>query len=386
MKKITRRQFIKGAAIAGVGMALPLKFGVPSARAVNNSDQLAKWIQALRGLGPTGIPVMNGVPDPAFGPGTTLYQVTVGEFQDQLHPALGPTKLWGYWDTTTPEPAAFGWGYHHAKESGGQNPLHKHPARAAHHSCGHHAARRESGAEPHRDPHPRRIGTLDQRRRPVRLVDAHRCQRPELPQRPRQSLRQHSGNADAARPGRLLLPNNQSARMMWYHDHAHGITRLNAYAGIASGLSGARRDQRRLCGGGEDSGPPEHDTAGVPGQDIRQRHDSSHRSDLGDRWPGSDVQSIGSLWYEHIYNPKEFRLLKSTQESDAAESFGDSGVFRGYHAGQWHGLSDGDRRGEAVSLLRPQRVQRALPQHQPDGGRAGSRRSADRSQDRICGC
>ena len=29
-------------------------------------------------------------------------------------------------------------------------------------------------------------------------------------------------------------PNNQSARLMWYHDHAMGITRLNAYAGIAS--------------------------------------------------------------------------------------------------------------------------------------------------------
>jgi spore coat protein A len=30
-------------------------------------------------------------------------------------------------------------------------------------------------------------------------------------------------------------PNRQSARMMWYHDHAIGITRLNAYAGLASG-------------------------------------------------------------------------------------------------------------------------------------------------------
>ncbi len=30
-------------------------------------------------------------------------------------------------------------------------------------------------------------------------------------------------------------PNNQSTRLMWYHDHAWGITRLNAYAGIASG-------------------------------------------------------------------------------------------------------------------------------------------------------
>ena len=29
-------------------------------------------------------------------------------------------------------------------------------------------------------------------------------------------------------------PMNQSARLLWYHDHAVGITRLNAYAGIAS--------------------------------------------------------------------------------------------------------------------------------------------------------
>ncbi|HEY3380425.1 MAG TPA: multicopper oxidase domain-containing protein, partial [Vicinamibacterales bacterium] len=30
-------------------------------------------------------------------------------------------------------------------------------------------------------------------------------------------------------------PNDQSMRLMWYHDHAVGITRLNAYAGLATG-------------------------------------------------------------------------------------------------------------------------------------------------------
>ncbi len=37
-------------------------------------------------------------------------------------------------------------------------------------------------------------------------------------------------------PGEALYryPNGQSARLVWYHDHAIGITRLNAYAGIAS--------------------------------------------------------------------------------------------------------------------------------------------------------
>ena len=31
-------------------------------------------------------------------------------------------------------------------------------------------------------------------------------------------------------------PMDQSARLVWYHDHAIGITRTNAYAGIASAL------------------------------------------------------------------------------------------------------------------------------------------------------
>jgi spore coat protein A len=32
----------------------------------------------------------------------------------------------------------------------------------------------------------------------------------------------------------LFHPNQQSARFSWYHDHAAGLTRLNAYAGVAS--------------------------------------------------------------------------------------------------------------------------------------------------------
>ena len=48
--------------------------------------------------------------------------------------------------------------------------------------------------------------------------------------------------------------NQQSARLMFYHDHAWGITRLNVYAGEAAGYLltdaaeqklSARRDDRR---------------------------------------------------------------------------------------------------------------------------------------------
>ena len=38
-----------------------------------------------------------------------------------------------------------------------------------------------------------------------------------------------------ARSGTTIYPNNQSSRIMWYHDHAIGQTRLNAYAGVATG-------------------------------------------------------------------------------------------------------------------------------------------------------
>ena len=40
----------------------------------------------------------------------------------------------------------------------------------------------------------------------------------------------------AANEAEYYYPLNQSARFVWYHDHAIGITRINAYAGIASGL------------------------------------------------------------------------------------------------------------------------------------------------------
>src|ERR1041384_3436031 len=101
--KVNRRQFLKSTTIAGASLALPLKYGVPSAKAAVLSPNLRKWIQPLRGLGSAGIPVAQGMADPVF-PGTTLFQITAGEFEDQLHPNLGPTKLWGYWDTTNPPP------------------------------------------------------------------------------------------------------------------------------------------------------------------------------------------------------------------------------------------------------------------------------------------
>ncbi len=39
----------------------------------------------------------------------------------------------------------------------------------------------------------------------------------------------------------FFYPNAQNARLLWDHDHAVGITRLNAYAGLAAAICPDRR-------------------------------------------------------------------------------------------------------------------------------------------------
>src|SRR5512135_2750364 len=104
--RLTRRDFVKTSAMTAAAVA-SYKAALRTACALNNSPGLQKWIQPLRGLGPTGIPVLSSIPDPVF-PGCNFYRVTVGEFTDVLHPNLPPTRLWGYWDTTNPNPRHLG--------------------------------------------------------------------------------------------------------------------------------------------------------------------------------------------------------------------------------------------------------------------------------------
>ena len=95
---------------------------------------------------------------------------------------------------------------------------------------------------------------------------------------------------------------NQSARFMWYHDHALGITRLNAYAGIASAL--LVRDDFEA--GSQTKGLPPSSraaggnraAAGLPGQDFRRKNIKKDDP----TWTGL-ATTPGSLWYAHTYDP-----------------------------------------------------------------------------------
>ena len=69
----------------------------------------------------------------------------------------------------------------------------------------------------------------------------------------------------------FFYTNQQSARLMFYHDHAWGITRLNVYAGEAAGYLIADDTEKKLDRGRCHPGRGRHPAAGHPGQDLPAR-------------------------------------------------------------------------------------------------------------------
>jgi spore coat protein A, manganese oxidase len=93
-------------------------------------------------------------------------------------------------------------------------------------------------------------------------------------------------------------PNDQSARFVWYHDHAIGITRLNAYAGIASAYIIIDDFETELVSSGLLP-----DLVGIPLviQDKGFVPRNIFQQDPTWRWGDP-----GSLWYPHEYEVNDF--------------------------------------------------------------------------------
>ncbi|HXJ59655.1 MAG TPA: multicopper oxidase domain-containing protein [Verrucomicrobiae bacterium] len=271
------------------------------------------------------------MPDPVF-PGTTLYQITAGEFEDQLHPDLPPTKLWGYWDTTNPVPRHLGGMLINRKGSPSRvrftntlPPQHLLPVDTT--VPGAELAQNRAVAHLHggfvpwiSDGGPFAWSTPDGTHGP--------------------SFMNGPGSVFDNIPGRPLLPgqadhyypNGQSTRLGWYHDHAVGITRLNAYAGLASGyvilddINDAYVAAGKIPGLGS--------TLPLIFQDKTFVQERTAETDP--TWADvtrSDVQRPGSLWYAHVYDPEFYELapggLPLPNPSVVPEFFGDSMLCNG---------------------------------------------------------
>ena len=98
--------------------------------------------------------------------------------------------------------------------------------------------------------------------------------------------------------------NQQSARLLFYHDHAWGITRLNVYAGEAAGYVITDAVEQKLFGPtgtyadlGEGIPLVVQDRTFVPSAEQLAAQDPTW--DTG-RWGG-----MGNFWYHHVYMPAQ---------------------------------------------------------------------------------
>ena len=349
--KLSRRQFLKGATIAGVGMALPLKFGVKDAHAFYQSPGLQKFAQPLRGAGlsPTGITVALADATAAPVTGVTHYTIGIQQFTDQLHPTFAPnsTKLWGFNPTLALDPVNL---------TAVSNPT------------------------------PTHLGgiIIAQKGAPVQITFRNKLNvtKAIIPQDVtlgmvgleaavnRVAVHLHGGLVPwisdggpfdwwgptgthglsflnnilhpgaAANEAEYYYPNDQSARLVWYHDHAHDITRTNAYSGIASAYIIRDSFEKGL----QSLGLPLFIEESIIGnQPIRELPivfqdkifvDSTNIGTLDPTWVQKGFPTTtGSLWYPHIYERNRWTLIGAGRTlpnpSVIAEMFGDTMLING---------------------------------------------------------
>jgi spore coat protein A len=329
----SRREFLmlSGAAAAGVAMgAFTLR--APAVRAFSQSSGLRKFAQPFRGVFPLdsgGIPV--AVPDGTLGlNGAIHYKIDINQYTDTLHPNLGPTTLRGYQSQ------------HNLGGSVGQR-----------HLGGIIVANRGMPIQltftnKLRGSHPIPIdqtimgADLGPNRTDTHLhggfvpwmsdggphawFDADGNYGQSVSQAMYRLLNPGLVNGQAE----YYYPNDQSARLAWYHDHTIGITRMNAYVGIASAY--VIRDT--FEGNLRNMGLPDYIENGGREIPIVIQDKIFVGANILDRdptWTGGT--NPGDLWYGHTYEPKRWKLTGNKSglpdPSVIAEFFGDTMLANG---------------------------------------------------------
>jgi len=124
-------------------------------------------------------------------------------------------------------------------------------------------------------------------------------------------------------PGALTFyyTNQQSARLMFYHDHAYGITRLNVMAGEAAGYLITDQVEQDMINGTNLSGVNPGLLKVLPGVGIPlviqdrtfvdattiPAQDPTWNSGTGPRGANGKITTAvtGDLWYPHVYMPNQ---------------------------------------------------------------------------------
>ncbi len=289
---------------------------------------IRKFIHRLPGLGAANandigqyIPV--AIPDTTTYPGNDYYEIELGEYTEQMHSDLiQPTRLRGYRQTNTTDPTVSKFHY--------LGPLiaaqRDRPVRVKFTNnlpvgAGGNlflpvdATLMGAGAGP-------QGGNYTQNRATIHLHGAttpwisdgttHQWITPagestqypngvsvyNVPDMPNPGAPGSPTNPAGSGFMTFYYTNQQSGRLMFYHDHASGITRLNVYAGEAAGYLLADPVEQGLVSVGT-----------IPADQVpliiqdKTFVDPSTLAAQDPTWSGS--LSMGSLWFPHVYMPNQ---------------------------------------------------------------------------------
>jgi spore coat protein A len=240
----SRRQFLKAAAVAGAGAALYGTFGPRRAWAFAQSPtNIRKFVTTLPGLGPSGannfgqyLPLATKTSSTFAGLATDVYNLGVAQFGEKMHPDLPrATHFWVYYDLVTGDQKYLA-GVIVAKRGTPVlfNVTNQLPNKAL------------IPIDPTMmaGPNGLTVGNLPLNRIATHVhggltpwfSDGTPFQWFDPTGRTGASFMNVPGTNPPVGTATHYYPMDQSARLMWYHDHAIGITRTNAYSGIASAL------------------------------------------------------------------------------------------------------------------------------------------------------
>ncbi|MHB8859613.1 MAG: multicopper oxidase family protein [Thermoleophilia bacterium] len=215
---ISRRKFLELSAITGVSVMMPSLFSIgcggQAQEAVTSSTRANRSAATIdRFIDPLPVPARLA-PDTGRYEGQDYYEIHMSEFQQEIHSQLPPTTVWGF-EGSTPGPLI---------EARRDRPVRikwindglpqTHLLKAS------------------IDPTLDDMAAMPEVRTVIHLHGGH-----TLPQY--DGLPNAWSTPGAARTGStffdgdFIYPNSQQACMLWYHDHAMAITRLNVYAGLS---------------------------------------------------------------------------------------------------------------------------------------------------------
>ncbi|MGA2108366.1 MAG: hypothetical protein ABSH25_12080, partial [Syntrophorhabdales bacterium] len=292
------------AAAAALCLTLILAFSINCAYPFSQSPIISKFVTTLPGLGPAGVNNYNQYIPLATKTATVFneipvdsYSLGVGEFSEQMHPGLpGATTFWGYYDLLNPDQKYLA-GVIVAKR--GTPVLLSVTDNLPNHAIIPVDPTIMAG-------NGKTVGDLPLNRVVTHLhggftpwvSDGTPFQWYDPYGDTGVSFHNVPGTHPPKGTATYYYPMDQSARLVWYHDHAMGTTRTNAYSGIASAIVLTDDFESYLL---QQKLLP--DLVGIPLIIQDKSFVPSHINDPGWTWGGP-----GSLWYPHVYEPNYFDL------------------------------------------------------------------------------